>query len=336
MDGDVLQIAGWALPPEQHAEQARFLWNGTHFAKQEYPIVRPDLGAFFAQRRGAEMSGYVCSALGGGPDHWFDEGCLHLRFEFDEQGLHHPFQHDYFYPDNRRYPPLPESDRIYRVMGANSILQFLLGGYSDFNKIKRLVKATTGDDVENGKRVLDWGVGCGRVGRYFSATPGIEFFGVDVDADNVDWCRRHLPGRYAEIPLHPPIPMEGGSFDLIYGISVLTHLRETDQLAWLAELHRIAAPGAIVLLTFHGTTAANYSGLPFRELDRLLDRVERKGFVLTGGNDQLRDFIGEANYYANVFHSKDYVRRIWGEHFEVIDIVPGMIATHDLAVLRKR
>ena len=52
--------------------------------------------------------------------------------------------------------------------------------------------------------------------------------------------------------------------------------------------------------------------------------------------DQLANFIDEPGYYINVAHSKDYVRRVWGEYFEVVDIIPGMIATHDLAVLRKR
>ena len=54
-----LQIAGWALPPAVQPERARFLCNGRPFAEQAYPIDRPDLGAFFPQRRGASRSGFV-------------------------------------------------------------------------------------------------------------------------------------------------------------------------------------------------------------------------------------------------------------------------------------
>src|SRR6185369_7842479 len=146
-----------------------------------------------------------------------------------------------------------------RVMGAASTTQFVLGGYTDFSKFQRLLPAIGAGEVSQRKRVLDWGVGCGRVARYFGAVPGVELFGVDVDADNVDWCSRNLPGQYRKIPLRPPAPLDAASFDLIYGISVLTHLREPDQHAWLAELDRLAAPNAIVLLSFHGTTAANYA-----------------------------------------------------------------------------
>jgi SAM-dependent methyltransferase len=331
-----LQIAGWALPPAQHPERARFLWNGRRFAEQTYPIDRPDIAAFFPQRAAAAPSGYVCAQPGTALDDWFDDGCLHLCFEFDRQRQRYAFQHDWFYPDERLYPPLPDADRMLRVMGATSTTQFLLGGFTDFNKFKRLLTAIGAGGLDRRRRVLDWGVGCGRVARYFSAVPGIEFCGVDIDADNVDWCARNLPGRYSKVPLRPPAPLDAASFDLIYGISVLTHLHERDQRAWLAELHRLAAPGAIVLLSFHGTTVANYAGLSLAALDTHLDAVVREGFLVTSGNDQIRDFIDEPDYYINVSHSDDYVRRVWGEYFDVVDTIPGMTATHDLAVLRKR
>ena len=332
-----LEIFGWALPPAQHPEAARFFWNGRRFAEQTYPIERSDVGAFFPQRAGSALSGFYCAQAGGTMNDWFDDGCLHFRFEFDGQGLRYPFQHDWFYPDDRGYPALPDPDRMLRVVGATSTTQFLLGGFTDFNKFNRLLAAIgAGDLTDRRRRVLEWGVGCGRVARYFSAVAGIEFCGVDVDADNVDWCSRNLPGRYMKVPLRPPTPLDSASFDLIYGISVLTHLHERDQRAWLAELDRLAAPGAIVLLSFHGTTAGNYAGLPLPVLDAYLDAVARDGFVMTAVNDQIRDFIDEPDYYVDVSHSDAYVRRVWGEYFDVIDTVPGMTATHDLAVLRKR
>ena len=334
--GARLRIAGWALPPAEHPEGARFLWNGRSFADQTYPIDRSHIGTFFPQRRDAARSGFVCTQPRSIPEDWFDDGCLHLRFEFDAQRLRHPFQHDWFYPDDRRYPPLPDADRMFRVMGSTNVTQFLLGGYSDFNKLSLLLAAISAGGRIKRKRVLDWGVGCGRVARYFSTVPGVEFFGVDVDADNIEWCARNLPGTYRSVPLRPPAPLDAGTFDLIYGISVLTHLQERDQRAWLAELNRLAAPDAIILLSFHGTTAVNYAGLPLSGLDAWLDAVARDGFVVTHVNRQIRRFIADRGYYVNVAHSADYVRKVWGEYFDVVDIVPGMIATHDLAVLRKR
>ncbi len=45
--------------------------------------------------------------------------------------------------------------------------------------------------------------------------------------------------------------MEDGSFDLIWAVSVFTHLAETWS-AWLLELHRVLKPGGILLATFMG------------------------------------------------------------------------------------
>ena len=331
-----LEISGWALPPAENPEKARFLLNGGRFAVQTYPIGRPDLGAFFPQRARSALSGFHCSQPGSSIDEWFDDGCLHFRFEFDGQRLRYPFQHDWFFPDDRHFPAVPDDDRMFRVMGAADTTQFLLGGFTDFNKFKRLLVAIGAGDLTDRRRVLDWGVGCGRVARYFGTVPGVDFCGVDIDADNVDWCARTLPGRYLKVPLRPPAPLDAASFDLIYGISVLTHLHERDQRAWLAELHRLAAPGAIVLLSFHGTTAGNYAGLPLPTLDAYLDAVARDGFLMTSVNRQIRDFIDEPDYYVDVSHSDAYVRRVWGEYFDVVDTIPGMTATQDLAVLRKR
>jgi hypothetical protein len=241
-----------------------------------------------------------------------------------------------FYPDDRHYPALPDPDRIRRVVGATGTTQFLFGGFSDFNKFKRVLRAIGAGDFAHRCRVLDWGVGCGRVARYFAAIPGIEFCGVDIDADKSIGARAIFPGdtsRFRCARRRRSTRLRSISST---GFSVLTHLQERDQRAWLAELHRLAAPRAIVLPSFHGTTAANYAGLPLPELDAYLDAVARDAFVVTSVNDQIRDFIDEPHYYVNVAHSDDYVRRVWGEYFDIVDTVPGITATHDLAVLRKR
>ena len=77
-----------------------------------------------------------------------------------------------------------------------------------------------------------------------------------------------------------------------------------------------------------------------RDEGRPVDR--RSGLLAPGFSKAARihriepDFIDEPDYYVDVSHSDAYVRRVWGEYFEVVDTVPGMTATHDLAVLRKR
>ena len=54
-------------------------------------------------------------------------------------------------------------------------------------------------------------------------------------------------------------------------------------------------------------------------------------------NPDLDGVISDPNYYKNVFHSHDYVRRVWPSlGLEVLRIVPGCIGNHyDLVVLQR-
>lgn len=67
--------------------------------------------------------------------------------------------------------------------------------------------------------------------------------GVDIDADNIEWCKRNISfASFATVPLRPPTPLETGRYGLIVGVSVFTLLGKSDQDRWLDELARIAAP----------------------------------------------------------------------------------------------
>ena len=75
------------------------------------------------------------------------------------------------------------------------------------------------------------------------------------------WCASALPGEYRRTALAPPTLLPAGTFDLAYGCSVLTHLREASAQAWLAELERLLKPGGRLLLTFHDPEHPGAAGL---------------------------------------------------------------------------
>jgi len=107
-----------------------------------------------------------------------------------------------------------------------------------------------------GKRVLDFGCGSGRTLRHFlrEASRGSEFWGADIDGPSIDWLKQALSP-----PLHPwkcapgpPIGLEPCSFDLIWAISVFTHLPRSASFQWLLELHRLLKPDAYLIATYSG------------------------------------------------------------------------------------
>ncbi|HKP89120.1 MAG TPA: class I SAM-dependent methyltransferase [Thermoleophilaceae bacterium] len=110
-----------------------------------------------------------------------------------------------------------------------------------------------GTEIASLGSILDFGCGCGRVARHWANLDGPELHGCDYNPELVDWCRANLEFMEARVNgLEPPLPYESASFDLVYAISVLTHLTEPLATAWLDELARVVRPGGLLLVTTHG------------------------------------------------------------------------------------
>src|SRR5262249_25648586 len=105
-----------------------------------------------------------------------------------------------------------------------------------------------------GKRVLDFGCGVGRTLRHFVEEARIgDFQGCDIDPRSVDWLQQNLcpPFTCFLNGDSPPLPVPEASFDLVYAVSVFTHLTSS-WAHWLLEVHRVLKPGGLAALTFMG------------------------------------------------------------------------------------
>ena len=186
-----------------------------------------------------------------------------------------------------------------------------------------------GDWSWTGKRVLDFGCGVGKVLRHFAQEATIaEFTGCDIHAPSIDWLRRNLcpPFSAFRCSEEPPLPQPDGYFDLIYAMSVYTHL--TDRWAeWLLEHHRVLAPDGLLLVSFLG-----------------------QGMIQPlVGEEWNENQIGMNSLWAGkqwdaggpiAFHSPWWLRAHWGRAFEVVRIVPhtGRESPegHGLILLRRK
>ncbi|MDP3912519.1 MAG: class I SAM-dependent methyltransferase [Bacteroidota bacterium] len=105
------------------------------------------------------------------------------------------------------------------------------------------------------KKILDWGCGPGRIIRHLPAVigNGCEYFGTDYNAKTIDWCTKNLPDiSFNKNSLKADLPYPNEFFDMIYGISIFTHLSEQLHHDWYNELLRILKPGGIMFLTTQG------------------------------------------------------------------------------------
>jgi SAM-dependent methyltransferase len=327
-ENDRLILDGWALAPA--GKKAALTVNGKKLASS-FGQGRPDLQRVMSQDTRAPLAGFHAELTGIAA---LLVGHTFIEIQFCDEATLQPFDvgHSFFWPLNRSDHAFPDPDRRKRVHGDVNEDGFIINGYSTFMKLSCALA-----DLSRGwnefPRILDWGCGCGRVFRHLPHEALARLAGADIDADNIEWCKRHFPrSEFHAVPLLPPSTLPGDHFDLVIGISVFTHLREPAQNAWLQELSRICRRGALLLLSTHGPTAGARANLSSEQYEEWIS----KGFMATGLNVDLGGAILDENYYVDSLHTHDYVRRHWGTHFEVLKIYGGYIANHqDLVVMRK-
>lgn len=180
--------------------------------------------------------------------------------------------------------------------------------------------------------VIDFGCGCGRIARSLPRHVECEVSGCDITAPAIEWCQQNLPGTYFMSTERPPLPVGDAQFDALYAISVLTHLDESHQDAWLAEWARIVKPGGLLLVTYRGDAFLAKLDPAHREKFGKLREASGIGFTTTDFWEGLFP-----SYYGGAYHKDSYVREHWGRFFEVLALhAPDDTGLHqDLAVLRR-
>jgi SAM-dependent methyltransferase len=209
-----------------------------------------------------------------------------------------------------------ESDELVRALYERSgralkirILKVLPDGYSF-----------------EGRRVLDFGCGAGRVLRQFlpEATSG-EFWGCDLHRPAIDWLDQNLspPFRFF-VNDGIPMPHSDEHFDLVYAISVFTHITH-DWSAWLLELHRILKPDGLLMVTLLGPKSWGVSLRNPPHEDAIGMCVQRLG-------KRLDDTSG-----PRVLHSPWWLHAHWGRAFEMLPMKSFVYAGNQGFVIgRKR
>lgn len=224
---------------------------------------------------------------------------------------------DYLSPRSSRVPP---ARLRRRVAQTSSRKDFLATGRRCAEDLVGVLTASGSADTLSGAW-LDFGCGCGRISRHL-LNARIALTGVDVDRSQVRWAARHLPGRWLGILPEPPLPFPPGSFDVVFSVSVFTHLDESQQLAWLGELRRVLRPSGRLVASTHGPALAAALPQPY---SLSADQAAAAGFVHVPSD---RGF----NHRAS-FHSRDYLTATWSAHFRPLSFVPfGLCGYQDLSV----
>ncbi|MEY3321852.1 MAG: Ubiquinone/menaquinone biosynthesis C-methyltransferase UbiE [Bacteroidota bacterium] len=171
--------------------------------------------------------------------------------------------------------------------------------------------------------LLDWGCGPGRVIRHWADKRYI-CYGSDVNKESLQWCRQHLSDiHFLNQHINPPLAVGKHTFDLIYGISILTHLSESAHFKWVEEFKRILKPSGILFLTTQGNSFKNK-----------LTSEEKNEF--DKGKLIIRDSVREGHRTFSSFHPKSFMEKLF-HSFEILKFISNENEANvqDVWIIRK-
>lgn len=235
---------------------------------------------------------------------------------------------------------LPPPSLVARVCGADTdgkiFPDFLASGHQIVHNLKTVL-SNDGKTLADFESILDFGCGCARIIRFLGYEGAKTApLGCDIDPEAIAWCQRHwdiLGAEFHVTPYEPPLQFGDDQFDLIYSISIFTHLSEELQFRWLEELQRICRPGGYLILTVQGKNRSYHNVLN----DEQRKCIEKQGFY----------FVEESGYFDSnktygftfpdsfklTFHTPEYVNERWSDYFDILGVFELAVAFDQDAVL---
>lgn len=223
--------------------------------------------------------------------------------------------------------PVPPPDLRARVHGAEELSAFHHIGKVVALDLESTIKSIN-FKLDESSHILDFGCGCGRIITWFQDLyPNSKFYGTDIDGEAITWCQENLSDRgdFLVNEAMPSLPYSDQFFDLVYSISIFTHLPEEMQFAWLRELQRVCKPGAYLLLTVHGEHLFPANS------ESAKAEFDNQGFYYW-----IEKYSnGLPEFYQTSFHTEAYIRDRWSDFFEIEKIVTKGIANHQDLIICK-
>jgi cyclopropane fatty-acyl-phospholipid synthase-like methyltransferase len=221
-------------------------------------------------------------------------------------------------------------------MGYANRLHYYQTGYETYRMLDDALADFAGRRMSDFSTVVDWGCGCGRLTQHLIARTPATVFGLDIDRENVAWCRENLrPAQFEVVGLAPPTQLPKARADLVIGISVFTHLHEEAQDQWLDEIRRLLRPDGIALLTIRSLHSFCTGAISTARYHNFITRGIDDAPIGHTLDDILKS--DEFPYYRETSHSYEYISKRWGAYFDIVGINAGAHLNYqDLVIARKR
>ncbi|CAN5394050.1 methyltransferase domain-containing protein [soil metagenome] len=255
-------------------------------------------------------------------------------------------------------PSFPSSETQISLQGSSG--QAALEHAFRFYQEAKAYAAFCGRPFRDGRRLLDFGAGWGRIIRMFMRDFNArDLYGAEPEAENAALCRACNP--YVNVlasDFVPPLMAPDSAFDYVTAFSVFTHLDEYAANRWMEEFARILKPGGVVIFTTMPRAYLGYCAQLRSELAGAADHSTAEMRVkasVAASFPQLAE--AEHAYDRGEFlfspsmgvppssHARwgwtlispAYIERYWSKTFHVVDYVEdGQRLDQALVVLQRR
>lgn len=217
-----------------------------------------------------------------------------------------------------------------------------MSGWRDLAGIRTAAEGL-GIDIEK-MRYYEMGCASGRVVRHVVNTTQAEIWCSDINVRHIDWILKFMGPRVKAFhsTALPFLPLESNYFDVVSAFSVFTHIDDLE-VNWLAELRRILRPGGLAYLTVctedtweeykRGWIKEHLMPLADLIVDYKIDDALFEGSLPSEKTVfwwPTRDI-----YNSSVFHSKSYIKNVYGRFFDIVDIIRNGHTYQDVLILKK-
>ena len=249
--------------------------------------------------------------------------------------------------------PVPANSSMRKTTASGSITRYFTTGIECYMPIVVMAEKY-GLNLRRGDLdILDFGCGVGRLLLQFTRNyKNNNYYACDIDDTSVNFIKRNYKNVLSYVNDHkPPLVYQDNTFDLIYSLSIFSHLNLEDQESWLAELSRVTKKDGFLFLTIEGSHSIKwwlFEDFNMAESDAQ-NKLNNEGFIfkeydgwekITKTSNILRtssQLVGVKSAYGSMALSKDFVYKNWNKYnLEVIEILEGVVGTRqDLVILKK-
>jgi ubiquinone/menaquinone biosynthesis C-methylase UbiE len=215
----------------------------------------------------------------------------------------------------------PDAQNMLRIGSYKDFATFVSAGRDIARRINGHISTFAGEG--RGLKILDFGCGVGRVALPMFFEYGRLSHACDIDDSATAYLRRALPDvDVRTTDFKPPLPFAESMFDVVYSISIWTHLNEADQLAWLAEMRRIIKPGGFLM-----ATTSSYKAIAHRKINMKISTWQdvnpedlRELGIMYRESPPLEThaakyFPGVTDSYGQTSNDPAYIINKWSDYF---------------------